>query len=294
VLAVAGAVAAAAWSWRRVRAARVDLRGQVALVTGGSRGLGFLIARELLREGCRVAICARSEPELARARHELAAAGGDVIAIACDVANVARVERAAADVVARWGRLDILINDAGIIEVGPLGALTLADFHQTMDVNFWGTVYASLAVLPHMRARSGGRIVNITSIGGKVAVPHLLAYDAAKFAALGFSEGLRAEVARDGVSVTTVVPGLMRTGGHRFAAFRGNLRAERFWFSLAARLPGLAMSAPRAARRIVRAAKLRDPEVVIGLPAKALRALKEAAPGLTLRALSAANLLLPT
>jgi short-subunit dehydrogenase len=144
-----------------------------------------------------------------------------------------------------------------------------------------------------MRARRSGRIVNVTSIGGKVAVPHLLPYDCAKFAAVGFSEGLRAELARAGVSVTTIVPGLMRTGSHQFAEFRGKPAAEHAWFGLAASTPGLAMSARRAARRIVRAAKRRKAEVVIGVPAKILRLCKELFTAPTLRALSVANRLMP-
>jgi len=154
-------------------------------------------------------------------------------------------------------------------------------------------VNTTLAVLPAMRARQSGRIVNVTSIGGKVAVPHLLPYDCAKFAAVGFSEGLRAELARAGVSVTTVVPGLMRTGSHQFAEFRGKPAAERAWFGLAASTPGLAMSAQRAARRIVRAAKRREPEVVVGAPAKLLRLLKDLFPSPAMRAFSVANRLMP-
>jgi len=214
--------------------------------------------------------------------------------VPCDVADRAAVDRLVGEAMHRFGRVDVLVNNAGIIQVGPLDALRLEDFEEAMSVIFWGTVHATLAVLPHMRARRGGRIVNITSIGAKVAVPHLLPYDAAKFAAAGFSEGLRAEVARDGVSVTTVIPGLMRTGSHRFAIAKGNARRKRAWFGLAARTPGLSMSARRAARRIVDAARRREPEVVVGAPARLLRVLKELFPSLSLRALSAANRLLPT
>jgi short-subunit dehydrogenase len=154
-------------------------------------------------------------------------------------------------------------------------------------------VYTTLAVLPYMKAQRNGRIVNITSIGGKVAVPRLLPYDSAKFAALGFSEGLRAELSRDGVSVTSVIPGLMRTGSAKFAAFKGSGRGDRLWFGLASRLPGLSMNAAHAARRIVSAAKRRDPELVIGLPAKLLHLLKDLSPRFALRMLSATNRLLP-
>ena len=289
-----GVAAGAWWIWREVRTRRARLVGQVALVTGGSRGLGFLIARELAREGCRVFICARDADELERARDALRADGHQVLALSCDVTDADQVQRLVAATIADLGSIDILVNCAGIIQVAPLASLTLADFQQAMAANFWGVVHPTMAVLPHMRGRGSGRIVNITSIGGKVAVPHLLPYDAAKHAAVGFSEGLGAELARDGVSVTTVIPGLMRTGSHRFAKLKGRRALEYAWFSTAANTPGLAMRAPRAARLIVRAAKRRDREVVLGLPAKALRLAKELFPELTLRALGAINRLLPS
>jgi len=292
-LALAGAALGARWASRRIRARRRSLTGQVALVTGGSRGLGFLIARELGREGCRLVICARNEEELRGARRTLMCEDIEVLALACDVSDPAQVDRLVSEVMSQFGRIDIVVNNAGIIQVGPFDSFALPDFQQAMSVNFWGIVHTTLAVLPHMRAKRAGRIVNITSIGGKVAVPHLLPYECAKFAAVGFSEGLHAELARDGVSITTVVPGLMRTGSHRFALFHGDRRGESLWFSLAARLPGLAMSAERAAKLIVRAAKRRDAEPVIGLPAKLLRVAKELVPGTMLRLLGWINRLLP-
>src|SRR5215211_785939 len=209
-----GAVAAG-----RLLPRAADLRGEVAFVTGGSRGLGFLIARELGRAGCRVAICARDTAELERAQVDLQREGGEVLALRCDVTDRADVERAVAEVVRAFGRIDVLVNNAGIIQVGPLATMTEADFEQAMAAMFWGVTYPTLAVLPAMRARRHGRIATITSIGGKLAVPHLLPYASAKFAAVGFSEGLRAELGREGIVVTTVVPGLMRTGSHLNAEF---------------------------------------------------------------------------
>ncbi len=291
VAALAGAGLSGWWLLRKLRARARVLEGQVALVTGGSRGLGFLIARELVQEGCRVVICARDRDELDRARHELASGGGEVLALPCDVGDRAQVDRLVADVVRQLGGIDTLVNNAGIIQVSPLESLRLEDFEAAMRISFWGTVYMTMAAMPHMYVKKSGRVVNITSIGGKVAVPHLLPYDCAKFAAVGFSEGLRAELAKHGVSVTTVVPGLMRTGSHRFARFRGP--AERRWFSVAATLPGLTMSPRRAARLVVEATKRRDAEIVLGLPAKVLRIVDQLLPSATARALSVANRLLP-
>src|SRR6185503_4123757 len=122
------------------------------------------------------------------------------------------------------------------------------------------------AVLPEMRARREGRIVNITSIGGKISVPHLLPYSASKFALVGLSEGLRAELAKDGIVVTTICPGLMRTGSPRNATFKGQHRAEYAWFSIGDSLPVTAMSADRAARQILTACKRGEAEVVLSVP----------------------------
>jgi short-subunit dehydrogenase len=276
-------------AWQRDR----SLDGQVALVTGSSRGLGALIARELADAGCRLVICARDGSELERTRAALAAQGAEVLAVACDLSQPVDIDALVAAAIGRFGHIDILVNNAGIIQVAPLESLGLGDFESAMATMFWGAVRTTLAVLPHMRARKHGRIVNISSIGGKVAVPHLLAYDAAKFAATGFSEGLRAELAKDGIAVTTIVPGLMRTGSHRFAMFKGDRRSEQRWFSFAARMPGLAMSPERAARRIVRAARRGRAEEVLGLPAKALRLGSALFPALTARLLAGANRLLP-
>jgi short-subunit dehydrogenase len=162
-----------------------------------------------------------------------------------------------------------------------------------MDVMFWGTVYPTLAVLPAMRKRGSGHIANITSIGGKVSVPHLLPYCCAKFAAVGFSEGLRAELGRHGVKVTTVVPGLMRTGSHLNAYFKGNNQDEFTWFSLGATLPVAAMSARRAARRIVAAIRRGQAEIILTPQAKALSLIHGAAPGITADLLGVVNRVLP-
>jgi short-subunit dehydrogenase len=270
-----------------------DLRGQVALITGGSRGLGFLLAWEFARQGCRIAICARDEEELAEAQAELAAGGAEVLTLTCDVTDRAQVARMVQLATGRFGGVDILVNNAGIIEVGPAQAMEVADYEKTMAVIFWGTLYPTLAVLPQMLERRGGRVVNITSIGGKVSVPHLLPYNCAKFAAVGFSEGLRAELAKDGVVVVTIAPGLMRTGGHVNARFKGRHEQEYAWFSLGASLPFISMDAERAARRIVRAAKRGESEVTLSVPANALALFHGLFPGTTADILGLVNRLLP-
>jgi NAD(P)-dependent dehydrogenase (short-subunit alcohol dehydrogenase family) len=251
----------------RDRRARRTLRGSVAVVTGASRGLGFLVARELGRAECRLVICARDERELDEAARDLGR-DAEVLAVRCDVGRRADVERLVAEALGRFGRVDVLVNNAGVIDVGPLETMTEDDFARALDVMFWGMVHPTLALLPHMRARRSGRIVNVTSIGGKISVPHLVPYGCAKFAAVGFSEGLRAELRRDGIRVVTVVPGLMRTGSHVNAGFKGRQEREYAWFALGATLPLVSMDAERAARAIARAAARGTAEVTLSVPAK--------------------------
>jgi NAD(P)-dependent dehydrogenase (short-subunit alcohol dehydrogenase family) len=291
VLLAAGLGVAGAEMARRLRPA--DLAGQVALVTGGSRGLGLLVARELARAGCKVAICARFETELERAREILVADGAEVMTVACDVARREQVERMVGAVAARLGPVDVLVNNAGIIQVGPVQNMTLDDFEEAMDVMYWGTVYPTLAVLPRMRERGYGRIANVTSIGGKVAVPHLLPYVSAKFAATGFSEGLSAELSRDGIYVTTICPGLMRTGSFLNAFSKGDKEGEFAWFAISDNLPFLSMDAERAARQIVQSIRRGDRERILTLPADLAARVHGLFPGATTALLSLVNRALP-
>jgi short-subunit dehydrogenase len=289
---LAGGALLAAREIRR-RIAPVDLRGQTALVSGGSRGLGLLVSRELARVGCHLAICARDEDELERARADLAHYGGRVETVACDVSDREQVEQMVAQMTERLGQIDILVNNAGVIQVGPLVNQTIDDFRMAVDVMYWGVVYPTLALLPQMRARGSGRIVNVTSIGGTVSVPHLLPYSSAKFAAVGFSEGLAAEAAKDGISVTTIVPGLMRTGSHLHALTKGQHEAEYGWFALGASLPLVSMDAERAAKQIVDAIRRGESVRFLGLTATLASRFHGLFPGTTVELLSLVNRLLP-
>jgi short-subunit dehydrogenase len=270
-----------------------SLRGEVALVTGATRGLGFLIAGELAREGCRLAICARDEHEVDRAVEDLQQQGAEVLGVPCDVSQQDAVETLVARVTDHYGRIDLLVNNAGVIAAGPAQVVTVDDLEHALGVMFWGLAYPTVAVLPQMRARRRGRIVNVTSVGGKVAVPHLLAYGAAKFAAAGFSEGLRAELARDGITVTTIVPGLMRTGSVFNATFKGQPEREFAPFAVLASLPFLSIDAERAARQVVTATKRGEAERILGLSAALLARFHGLFPGLTADILGLINRALP-
>jgi len=294
-----GLLLAARAAVRRWRA--YSLQDKVVLITGGSRGLGLVIARQMLRQGAHVAICARDameleraheELELERALHELRQDEGHVLTVPCDVTDREQVQVLVHTVQQHFGRIDVLINNAGTIQVGPVELMTLEDYEEAMKVHFWGPLYTVLAVLPGMRQRRQGRIVNISSIGGKLSMPHLLPYNASKFALVGFSEGLRAELAKDGIVVTTVCPGLMRTGSPRNAFFKGQHRAEYAWFSISDALPLVSQSAERAARQIIAACKRGDAEVVLSLPAKLATTVHGLFPGCTADLLGLANTLL--
>jgi short-subunit dehydrogenase len=289
------AVLTSSWAMRRLQGlGGYDLRGKVVLVTGGSRGLGLALAREMAQRGARLAICGRDEESLERARASLARFGAEVIAVPCDITDREAVQRLVERVASELGSVDVLINNAGVIEVGPAETMAVTDYEEAMATNFWGMLYPTLAVLPEMRRRKSGRIVNITSIGGKVGIPHLLPYSASKFAAVGFSQGLRTEVAADGIRVVTVVPGLMRTGSPRNAIFRGQHRAEYAWFSISDSLPGLSISAERAARKIVDACVRGDAEVLFPVTTRLAAVANAVAPGITMSLLGAVSRLLPS
>lgn len=286
-----GTALAARAAWNRWRMA--DISGQVVLITGGSRGLGFAMAQEFARQGCKLVLCARSNDELQWAHDELRRMGAEVFTFQCDVARQDEVESMVQQATAHFGRIDILINNAGTISVGPIESQTIEDFRESMDVMFWGTVYPTLAVLPQMVSRRSGRIANVTSIGGKVSVPHLVPYSCAKFAAVGFSEGITAELAKDNIKVTTVVPGLMRTGSHVNAYFKGDNRAEFAWFSVGAASPAMAIGARRAARSIVNAVRRGQAEIILSVPAKLAVLFHGVFPGATVRLAGVANRMMP-
>ena len=291
---VAGSIGLVAGACAAIRLKRhISLKDKVVLITGGSRGLGLVLAREAARQGASVAVCARDEEELNAARRDIRAYGVEVLAVQCDVTRREQVEGMIDGINRHFGRIDVLINNAGTIAVGPMELMTIADYEQAMKLHFWAPLFTTLAVLPQMRARKTGRIVNIASIGGKIAAPHLLPYSASKFALVGFSEGLRAEVEKDNVYVTTVCPGLMRTGSPPNATFKGRHRDEYAWFSIADSLPLASISAKTAATRILRACKFGQAEVMLSLPTRIATTIHGLFPGMTAEVNAWINATLP-
>jgi NAD(P)-dependent dehydrogenase (short-subunit alcohol dehydrogenase family) len=263
-----GGAGLATWAISLLLRDDFSFAGKSVLITGGSRGLGLAIARRIAREGGRLALLARDEDELARACADLRALGAEALAVSCDLLDRDQSLGAIETVVDRFGTIDVLINNAGIIEVGPLENMRRHDFEKSMQLHFWAPFNLIRQVLPHMRRAGGGRIVNISSIGGKVAVPHLAPYSASKFALVGLSDAFRAELARDGIRVTTVTPGMMRTGSQVNAKFKGDHGAEFTWFALSSALPLAAVEADRAAAKIVAACRHGQASLIIGLPAR--------------------------
>ena len=289
----AAALAATLWANRR---GSYELSGRVVLVTGGSRGLGLVLARQAVTEGARVAICARDAAELERARQDLLACGGTestVLALARDLTDANKVRTMVSEVERRLGPVDVLINNAGIITAGPLDNLELRDFEDSMDTHFWAPLHAMQAVLPSMRRRGEGRIVNVSSLGGKVAIPHMAPYSASKFALVGLSEGFRAELRQEGIRVTTVCPGLLRTGSAGHAEVKGQHKKEFAWFSIADALPGFSINVEQAARQIWNATRRGDGEIILSIPAKLLATFHGILPGVTTDLLSWMNRALP-
>jgi short-subunit dehydrogenase len=267
--------------------------GKVVLITGGSRGLGLVLARKFAAEGAKVAICARDKQELENAFINLSQINPDVFAIQCDVTDKSQIDKMIDEIKNRWGSIDIVINNAGIIQVGPFENMTIEDFQDAMNIHFWAPLYVTLAVWEDMKRKGDGRIVNISSIGGKVTVPHLLPYTASKFALTGLSDGLRVELKKYGIHVTTVNPGLMRTGSHRNITVKGQHEKEYAAFSVIGSMPLLTMSAEHAADSIIKAIVQRRSSIVLSLPAKFMTAIYERFPSFSSNLDALLNNLLP-
>lgn len=251
------------------RATRLDFTGKVVVITGGSRGLGLALAEEFARAGAHLVLAARDEEELTRAAEMLRSrqaltASADIDLVPVDLREESSGRHLIERATARFGKVDVLVNNAGVIFVGPVEKQPLSAYQEAIAIELFAKVQLVNAVLPQMLERGEGSIVNIASIGGKIPVPHLAPYTAAKFASVGYSATLHAELKPKGIHVTTIYPALMRTGSYPNAIVVGDLEKEYRWFSISASLPGVAHSAGAAARKIVTATAERRTEVAIG------------------------------
>jgi NAD(P)-dependent dehydrogenase (short-subunit alcohol dehydrogenase family) len=187
----------------------MNLSGKVAFVTGGSRGIGLATAKALVGQGASVAITGTDQARLNGAASELGANG---LGIRADVRDYNQVERAVSTAVSRFGGLDILVNNAGVGVFRPVAETTVDEWRNVIDTNLSGVFYCCHAALPHLKARGGGWIINISSLASKNAFVNGAAYCASKSALNSFSEALMQEVRYDGVRVAYVLPGSVNTG----------------------------------------------------------------------------------
>lgn len=248
------------------------LSGTTAVITGATSGIGRATALEFGRAGVNVVLAGRRKRRLKEVAEEIEAAGGQALAVVTDVSVQPQVEQLIESAVERFGRVDTLVNNAGVGFAGRFDQMTLEDFRRVMDVNFWGAVYSSKSVVPRMREqRGGGVIINVSSIFGKRGVPFETAYCASKFALAGFSEALRAEVMSDGIDVSTIFPGAVETEIFESATNETGMKVPSF----VPKFPARAM-----ARILVQTARFPQPEVVMAMDAQAINFFNTLAPGL--------------
>lgn len=247
-----------------------SFRGQNAIITGGSRGLGLALARELILQGARVTLLARDAEELARAKVILEKmSANSVHTIACNVTVPEELARAFEEADELHGGIDLLINNAGSILVGPWETMEMQDYEAQMDLHLYAVISATQLALPYLREKgSGKRIVNICSMGGRVPAPHMLPYVTSKFALSGFSQGVAVELDKDGIAVTTIYPTMMQTGSPIQAVFKGDHEKEFAWFQSADVMPFLSETAERAAKKILTASLERRWELTPSFAAK--------------------------
>lgn len=272
---------------------KYDFQDKVVIITGGARGLGLLLARELAAKGANLVICSRNAEQIEIAEQEIRQIGSTVLGLKADVSDQTDAARVVEAAISQFGRIDLLINNAGVMLVGPENVMNVEDYKTAMDTNFWAALYMIKAALPHFHDQREGRIANICSIGGKVAVPHLLPYSVSKFAMVALSEGLHAELKKDNIHVTTVIPNLMRTGSPRNVSLKGDHKAEYAWFKIADSSPFLSQDAAQAATDIINAIAYQESEVILTNTAKLAVALQGVSPGLVSMATSIANRFLP-
>src|SRR5215467_9671597 len=248
------------------------IRGTTVVITGATSGIGRETALEFARSGANIVAAGRRKDRLLDLANQICAAGGQALAIPTDVSDQEQVIALVEQTVEHFGRLDTLVNNAGVGLAARFEDQSIEDFRRVMDVNFWGAVYASKAALPQMRRQpAGGVIMNISSIMGKRGVPFETAYCASKFALAGFSEALRTEVMSDKIDVSTIFPGAVETEIFQTSSNQTGLQVPGFLPKFPAR---------QLARIIVQNARLPQPEIVAAMDAQAIDLFNKLAPNL--------------
>ncbi|MDE3094846.1 MAG: SDR family oxidoreductase [Chloroflexota bacterium] len=225
-------------------------KDSVVVITGGGRGIGRAIALEFAGEGATVVLAGRRMDALETTAREAVTAGGNADVMHCDVAKEAHLHALVGHTIRTRGKIDVLVNNAGVVAGGRLDEIGPDDVRRMVEVNIWAAVRLTQLALPHMREAGAGTIVNVSSVAGRIGLPYYAAYCASKFALRGFSEALRREVRPDGVHVVAVYPGGTATD------MLENVEFDRVGLPVA--------TAEQVARAVVRGVRRRQPEVFVG------------------------------
>lgn len=188
------------------------IKGQVAVITGASSGIGYATALAIAKAGAKVVAGARRKERLEQLQKEIEKSGGECAIVACDVTKRQDCENLINTAITKWNRIDILINNAGLMPLSFVKNLKIDEWEKMVDVNIKGVLYCTAAAVPHLLKQKSGHIVNISSIAGRVVFPAGSVYCATKYAVRAFSEGLRQELStRNNIRVTTIEPGVVAT-----------------------------------------------------------------------------------
>ena len=234
---------------------------RTVLLTGAASGIGRACALELARAGDRLGLVDRDRDGLEATARDARALGATVTTFVVDLADRAALDQLALDAPAALGPIDILYNNAGVAVIKPLDRTLDDDWRWIFDVNVWAPIRLTRALVPAMAQRGRGQIVMTASLAGLMGAPGMVAYSTTKFALVGFSEALRAELAPFGIDITVICPGYIKTGLHRATrydndAFERLVDAPPDWYGV---------PIDDAARAIVRAIDRRDPQLVLGI-----------------------------
>lgn len=273
-----------------------NFRNKVVLISGGARGLGFVLARKLAHEGALISLMDVDEEALQHAQNliHLENPYTPVNYHVCDATKPEDVKKAVEETVLQFRGVDVVINNAGMLTVSPYENLTAKEFEDSLNTHFWGPYNIIEASLPYLKASGNGRIINISSIGGKMAIPHFASYCTGKFALVGYSQTLRAELMKNNIYVTTVCPGLTRTNYIEQTEFKGQYQKEFNWLTLTDSIPFLTINAERAADKIINASRIGQAELNISLSLKLGLAFQTLFPEIHADLMALANTMLPT
>ncbi|MBI4386478.1 MAG: SDR family oxidoreductase [Elusimicrobia bacterium] len=247
-----------------------QLKDRVVLVTGASSGIGWETALAFGAQGCRVALAARRAEKLRELGDLLRARGAQTLEIACDVQDASQVKRAFEATIQKWGRLDVLINNAGILEHAHFERQPLSSMEEILKTNLFGALYAVREAIARMRRQGEGHIVNVASIAGLMGLPYMAVYCASKFALVGLTESLRREFYGSGITLTAFCPGMVDT-----SMVSGIMRDSKLRRSPTIKTP------QAVAQKIVQATRRRSPEIIYGDIPGALIKTSHFLPGLT-------------